>query len=212
MHGCHGPRVPRNPIYSYSMYCATCTGAESNTDGRGDRARHFRANRHEQWRSVLAQWLWTCPDGSTGRFRWSRHGPHQGKGRGRGGQFEWRADAHRTCSTSIVLATCSTSRRATLLEAPQPPVDARLELWPYAGGTVDSLKLERPIAKEQHPSALRRVTKTNTSAGADLRAAEFRVQSVVYPTSLLAVPTPGPQMTYKERDVDVDADADAGRR
>ena len=178
LHGCHGPRVPRNPIYSYCMYCATCTGAESDTDGRGDRARHFRANRHEQWRSVLAQWLWTCPDGSTGRFRWSRHGPHQGKGRGRGGQFEWRADAHRTCSTSIVLATCSTSRRATLLEAPQPPVDARLELWPYAGGTVDSLKLERPIAKEQPPSAVRRVTTTNKSAVADLLAAEFKVQSL----------------------------------
>ena len=54
----------------------------------------------------------------------------------------------RPMTSLVVHADGSTIRRATLLEAPQPPVDARLELWPYAGGTVDSLKLERPIAKE----------------------------------------------------------------
>ena len=100
------------------------------------------------------------PAYDTGRFVCDLH---RCKRRG-GGQFEWRANAHRTCSPPVVLATCSAIRRATLPEVPRPPAIARPGVWPCAS-RGDSLKLERPIAKEQPPSH-GSVTKTLTNRGA----------------------------------------------
>jgi hypothetical protein len=57
--------------------------------------------------------------------------------------IEWQTGTH---YMPIVLAACSTIHHATLLEASQPPLNARPGIRPCAGG---GNILKRPIAKER---------------------------------------------------------------